>query len=76
MVYFSTGGHAYLLEVVSTGYMSPLLGILAKVVTIGSWEPLASLKSVTFSWLPPVPSPSLLHVSIQFNKFIHVNNKS
>ena len=40
-----TGGCAYLLEVVSTDCISPLLGISAKVITIGSWEPLASLES-------------------------------
>ena len=36
------------LEMVSTGSISPLLGILAKVIPIGSWEPLASLASGTF----------------------------
>ena len=44
----SNGGYAYLLEVVSVGCISPLLGILAKVISIGSWEPLASLESGTF----------------------------
>jgi hypothetical protein len=49
-----TGGHpsnrdwAYLLEVVSTSCISPLLGISAKVITIGSCEPLSSLKPGTF----------------------------
>ena len=43
----STGGHAYLLEVVSTGCISPLLGILSKVITVGSSEPLAYLESGT-----------------------------
>ena len=44
----STGGCAYLLEMVSTGSIFPLLSILAKVILIGSWEPLASLESGTF----------------------------
>jgi hypothetical protein len=51
----STGGHAYLLKVVSTGSISPLLGILAKVISHGTRESLASLKFGTFYWLPPVP---------------------
>jgi hypothetical protein len=37
--HLSTGGHASLLEVVSKVYISPLLGILAKVINIGSWDP-------------------------------------
>ena len=37
--YHSTGGHAYPLDVVSTGSLSPLLDILAKVLPFGSWEP-------------------------------------
>jgi hypothetical protein len=44
----STGGCAYLLKVISTGSLSPLLGILANVNLVGSWEPLASLASGTF----------------------------
>ena len=44
----STGGHAYLLEVVSTGSISPLLGILANGIPAESWEPLTSLASGTF----------------------------
>jgi hypothetical protein len=39
----STGGHAYLPTVVCIGSISTLLGILAKVITTGSWNPLASL---------------------------------
>jgi hypothetical protein len=38
----STGGLAYLLEVVSSGSISLLLGILAKVIHIESWVPLTS----------------------------------
>ena len=45
--HLSTGGRAYLLEVVSTGSISPLLLILAKVISVGSWEPLTSLASRT-----------------------------
>ena len=64
----STGDHAYLLEMVSTGSISPLLLISArvipveaKVIPIVSWEPFASLASGTLQWLPPVPHPSLVH---------------
>ena len=48
---------------VSTGSPSPLLGISAIVITVGSWEPLAFLASGTFWWLLPVPHPPLLHTS-------------
>ena len=44
----STGGHAYLREVVSIGSLSPLLGILAKVISIGSWDLLDSLDFISF----------------------------
>jgi hypothetical protein len=44
----STGGHDYLLEVFSTGSISPLLGISVNVIPVGSWEPLASLASGNF----------------------------
>ena len=44
----STGGHVYLLDVVSTGSISLLLGILTNVLLVGSWEPLVSLASGTF----------------------------
>jgi hypothetical protein len=44
----STEGYAYLLEVVSTGSLSPLLGMSAKVITIGSWELLSSMESRSF----------------------------
>jgi hypothetical protein len=43
----STGGHAYILEIVSSGSISPLLDIKANVISNGSWEPLASLASGT-----------------------------
>jgi hypothetical protein len=33
----SAGAHVYLLEVVSSSSISPLLGILANVVSIESW---------------------------------------
>jgi hypothetical protein len=36
------------LEVLSTSCISPLLDIWTKVITIGSWEPLASLESGAF----------------------------
>jgi hypothetical protein len=39
---------AMLLEVVSTGFLSPLLGISANVIPVGPWVPLASLVSGLF----------------------------
>ena len=36
----SSGGPVYLLKVVSSGSISTLLGISAKVIPIESWEPL------------------------------------
>jgi hypothetical protein len=36
--HFSTGGYSYLLEMVTIGYNSPLFGISANVITVGSWE--------------------------------------
>jgi hypothetical protein len=38
----SPGGHIYLLQVVSEGFISPLLGISAKVTLIESWDPPSS----------------------------------
>jgi hypothetical protein len=43
----SSGGLAYLLELISTGSIS-LLGISANIISVGYWEPLASLTSGTF----------------------------
>ncbi|EDL41692.1 mCG148474 [Mus musculus] len=43
-----TGGCAYPLDMVSTGTISPLLGVLANVIPIESWEPLVYLASGTF----------------------------
>jgi len=40
-----TGGCAYLLEVASTGYFLPLLGISANAIPTGFWDPVASLVS-------------------------------
>ena len=57
----STWGRAYPLDIIS-----PLLGILVNVISLGSWEPLAFLASGTFLWLPLVHHPPLLHTSIQF----------
>jgi hypothetical protein len=51
------GGHAYPMEVVSTGSISTLLCISAKFIPVGSWEPIASLPSGAFQWLSPVPQP-------------------
>jgi hypothetical protein len=44
----STGDRACLLDMVSTGSLSPLLGISTNVIFIGSWESLAFLASGTF----------------------------
>ena len=44
----STWGWAYVLEVVSTGFLSPLLSISANVIPFRSWEPLNFLTSETF----------------------------
>jgi hypothetical protein len=44
-----TGGHVYLLEVVSSGSISPLLGILIKIISIGSWGHLISLERFSLS---------------------------
>ena len=44
----STGDHAYLLEVVSIGSISSLLGISANVIPVGYEESLTSLESGTF----------------------------
>jgi hypothetical protein len=43
-----TGSHIYLLEVVSSGSISPLLGIFAKVIPTEFWEILKSQISGTF----------------------------
>jgi hypothetical protein len=50
---------AYLLDMVSTGPLSPLLGILANVLPFGF------LASGTFYQLFPVPPSPLLHTSFQ-----------
>jgi hypothetical protein len=42
---------------VSIGSLSPLLGISAKLIPIGSWKPLAFMASRNFWWLPPIPHP-------------------
>jgi hypothetical protein len=46
--YLSTGDRAYLLEVISTGTISPLFGISASVIPIGSWESPVPLVSGSF----------------------------
>ena len=46
--YSSTGGHAYLLEVVSSDSISSLLGISANAIPVGSWEPFTFLASGIF----------------------------
>jgi hypothetical protein len=47
--YPSTGGPVYLVEVVSSGFISPLLNISAKIIPFESWEPLIPEVSGTFS---------------------------
>ena len=59
-------GHSYLLEVVSTGYISLSLHILARVIPNGSWELLISLVSETLQWLSPIFPTPLPHIYIQF----------
>jgi hypothetical protein len=39
----SSGGHVYILEEVFIGSISPLLGIVAKIIPFGFWEPLTFL---------------------------------
>jgi hypothetical protein len=51
------GGHAYPLDMVSTGSPSPLWGISANVIPMRFWEALASLASETFWLLPQFPTP-------------------
>jgi hypothetical protein len=66
-------GHAYLLQVVvSTSSISPSLHISAKVIQIGSWEPLISLESGTLQWLSTVPHPPLTHIFIWFSDLLNL----
>jgi hypothetical protein len=51
----STDSHAYALEVVSFGSMSPLLSIAVNVIPIGSSQSITSLASGNFWWLLPPP---------------------
>ena len=64
-------GHANQLEVVSTGFISPLLYISAKVIPIRYCKPLASLAFGNFWWLYSVPHPPLLHISVQFPNYMY-----
>ena len=59
----STGGHVYLLEVVSSNSISQLLDILSNVIPIGFWEPLIP-DIWGFLVIPPGPCFTVLHVSI------------
>lgn len=43
-----TETHAYLLEVISIDIISPLPGVLTKVIAVESWETLAFLESGNF----------------------------
>ena len=54
----SIGGHVYLLEVLSSGSISPLLRISTNAIPTGSWEPLTTMASGTFylSLHPHFPS--------------------
>jgi hypothetical protein len=69
----STRGHTYLLEVVSTGSISPLLCVSAKVIPTESWEPLASLTPEAVQLLIPVPHPTTLHIFIQFSDPLYLS---
>jgi hypothetical protein len=59
----STVGHVYILEVISSDSISPLLDISANVIPTGNWEPLPSLVSGTIVVFP-IPHTTLLHISI------------
>ena len=64
--YCSTGGPAWLKEVISSGSVFLLLDILAKVTCIDFWEhPTDSLRLLRTSPMPPpVPQPWQLQISI------------
>ena len=70
----STKGHSYLLGVVSSRSISHFLAILGKVIPTESWEPLDSLVSGSFWWLPPVPHSSLLRIFILFPDPMNVSS--
>ena len=53
----SARDHVYLLQVVSTDFISHLLGISAKVTTRGSWEPFTLPESGISSGYPQFPIP-------------------
>jgi hypothetical protein len=59
----SVGGPVWLMKVVSSGSISPLLRILAKVTYIDSWELPSSQVSGVFERIHP-PHPWKLHTSI------------
>ena len=65
----STGIHAYLLEVVSTSFVSPLLFISANVIPIGSWKPPVAIPGSSF----PIATyfhEELLTVSMKVARFV------
>jgi hypothetical protein len=67
-------GYAYLLDMVSTGSIFPLLGILAIVISVGP-----SLVLVIWDILvayPPVPTPPLLHTSTQIHDPLYFSSVS
>ena len=69
----STWGHAYLLKVVSSGFISPLLDISANVIPVGSLENLSvtwhlGLSSILHTHThPSIPHLLLIHISIHFS---------
>ena len=67
--YFSTWGPVCLPEVVSSGFISPLLGICTNVILIDSWYSLTFLLSGNF-YRSPTPWPQ----SHQIYIYIHCTN--
>ena len=55
----STRDHVYLLEVVSSGSISLILGFSVNVIPIGTWEPLPPLASGIFQWFPKFPTTTV-----------------
>jgi hypothetical protein len=58
---------------VSTGSLSPLLGISANIFPVRSWEPLAFMVSGTFCWLRLVSYLPLLHTFVQFPDPLYIS---
>jgi len=59
-----------------TSSPSPLWGISANIIPMGSWEALAFLASGSFWLLPPLPHPPFLHSSVQFPDPLYISISS